>query len=198
MSTPFLPGREKRGSEVKKLLQICWKLGNKKLIGWRSSLHEDFVCVKTPMGLGRFEVRFFSGGKFTKFDLALTRVINNHSKLGYTRSIIFLRIWMKDFFFVKSFMGTPLDWKFFTLKKKSHFHLLLGQTRAQKKKILRIGYKMPWTYVLPMLKSFDPHQKSYGFKRLILNGVFVRRPEKSRFKSTEISAASNMGVGSYC
>ena len=76
-------------------------------------------------------------------------------------------------------MGTPLDWKFFTLKKKSHFDLLLGQTRAQKKKFLKIGYKIPWTYVLPMLKSFDPHQKSYGFRRLFVNGVFVRRTEKS-------------------
>ena len=199
VSTPFLPGREKkRGSEVKKLLQICWKLGNKKLIGWRSSLHEDFVCVKTPMGLGRFEVRFFSGGKFTKFDLALTRVIKNHSKLGYTRSMMFLRIWLKDFFSVKSFMGTPLDWKFFTLKKKISLPFTPRPNKSSKKKFLRIGYKIPWTYVLPILKSFDPHQKSYGFKRLILNGVFVRRPEKSRFKSAEISAASNMGVGSYC
>ena len=99
----------------------------------RKSLCEDFVRVKTPMGLGRFEVRFFSGGKITKFDRVPTRVIKNHPKLGYTRSMMFLRIWMKDFFFVKSLMGTPLDWKFFTLKKKSHFHLLLGQTRAQKK-----------------------------------------------------------------
>ena len=46
----------KRGSEVKKVLQIYWKSGSKKLIGWLSSLHEDFVRVKTPMGLERFEV----------------------------------------------------------------------------------------------------------------------------------------------
>ena len=67
------------------------------------------MTVKTPMGLQRFEVRFFSGGKFTKFDLAPKEVIKNHSKLGYTRSIMFLRICMKNFFFVKSLMGTPLD-----------------------------------------------------------------------------------------
>ena len=61
-------------------------------MGRRSSLHEDFVLVKTLMGLGRFEVRFFSGDKFTKFDLALTLVIKNLSKVGYTRSMMFSRI----------------------------------------------------------------------------------------------------------
>ena len=84
------------------------------------------------MGLGRFEVRIFSWEKFTKFDLAPTIVIKSHLKVGYTRSMMFLRIWLKNFFFGKSRMGTPLDSKFLTLKKKSHLHLLLGQTRAQK------------------------------------------------------------------
>ena len=40
-------------------------------MGKRSSLHEDFVRTKTPMGLEQFEVRFFIRKKFTKFDLAL-------------------------------------------------------------------------------------------------------------------------------
>ena len=62
---------------------------------------------------------------------------------------------------------------------------------------LKIGYNIPWTYVLLILKFLDTHQKSYGFKRLFLNGVFVRRPEKSRFKSAEISAANSMDVGRY-
>ena len=70
--------------------------------------------------------------------------------------------------------------------------------KSPKKISLKIGYKIPWAYVLFILKFFDPNQKSYGFKRLFLNGVFVRRPEKSRFKSAEISAASSMGAGSYC
>ena len=61
-------------------------------MGIRSSLHEDFVRVKTLMGLEPFEVRFFVGQKFTKFDLALTLVIKKHSKVGYTRSMMFLRI----------------------------------------------------------------------------------------------------------
>ena len=82
--------------------------------------------------------------------------------------------------------------------KKIQFQFRSKLNKSPQKISLKIGYKIPWTYVLLILKFFDPHQKSYGFKRLILNGVFVRRPEKSRFKSTEISAASNMGVGSYC
>ena len=62
-------------------------------MGGRSSLHEDFVGVKTPMGLGRFEVRFFSRDKFTKVDLALKGVIRNHSKVSYTRCMMFSRIY---------------------------------------------------------------------------------------------------------
>ena len=49
-------------------------------MGRRSSLHEDFVRVKTPMGLEPFEVNFFFGQKFTKFDLTFEIVIRNHSK----------------------------------------------------------------------------------------------------------------------
>ena len=107
----------------------------------RKSLCEDFVRVKTPMGLGPFGVRFFFRKKFTKIDLALTLVIKKHSKVGYTRSMMCLRIWLKNFIFVKSLMGTPLDWKFFTLKKKSHFHLLLGQTRAQNKSCSKLDIR---------------------------------------------------------
>ena len=40
-------------------------------MGRRSALHEDFVRVKTPMGLQRFEVGFFFWEIITKFDLAL-------------------------------------------------------------------------------------------------------------------------------
>ena len=93
------------------------------------------------MGLERFEVKFFSGEKFTKIDLALTLVIKSYSKVGYTRSMMFLKIWLKNFLCAKSHMGTPLDWKFFTLKKKSHFHLLLGQTRAQNKSCSKLDIR---------------------------------------------------------
>ena len=82
VSTPFLPGCEKRGSEVKKLLQFCSKSGSNQPMVRRSSLHEGFVHVKTPMVLGRFEAFFFSSDKFTKIDLALKGDIRNCSKLG--------------------------------------------------------------------------------------------------------------------
>ena len=78
-------------------------------MGRRSSLHEDFVRVKTPMGLERFEVRFFVGEIITKFDLALKEVIKNPSKVNTRFSIMFLTIAQKDFLFVKSLMGTALD-----------------------------------------------------------------------------------------
>ena len=57
--------------------------------------------------------------------------------------MMFLRIWPNNFFFVKSLMGKPLDWKFFTLKKKIHFHLLLGQTRARKKSSSELDTRYP-------------------------------------------------------
>ena len=37
--------------------------------------------VKTLMGLEPFEVRFFFGEKFTKFDLALTDIMENDLNL---------------------------------------------------------------------------------------------------------------------
>ena len=89
--------------------------------------------VKTRMGLQQFELRFFFRGKFTKIDLALEVVIKNRSKFVWRLSVMFLTIWLKNLFLVKSHMGTPLDWCFFTLRKKNHFTLLLGQTRARKK-----------------------------------------------------------------
>ena len=50
-------------------------------MGIRSSLHEDFVRVKTLMGLEPFEVRFFFGPKFTKINLALKGYIKNGLKV---------------------------------------------------------------------------------------------------------------------
>ena len=46
-------------------------------MGRLSALVQDFVRVKTPMGLEPFEVRFFVKIKFTKVDLALKGVIKN-------------------------------------------------------------------------------------------------------------------------
>ena len=45
-----------------------------------------YICqmyVKTPMGLEPFEVRFFIGKKFTKFDLAVQQDIKNRSNLNF-------------------------------------------------------------------------------------------------------------------
>ena len=39
------------------------------------------VAFKSLMGLQPFDVRFFSGEKFTKFNLALEKFIKNCSKL---------------------------------------------------------------------------------------------------------------------
>ena len=46
-----------------------------------TSFYSSSVRVKTLMGLDLFEVRFFFGEKFTKFDLALKQVIKNFSKV---------------------------------------------------------------------------------------------------------------------
>ena len=76
--------------------------------------HSSSVRAKTPMGLHLFEVRFFFGEKFTKFDLALKQVIRNRSKVFWGLPLVFITIWTKDFFCAKSLMETPLDSIFFT------------------------------------------------------------------------------------
>ena len=43
--------------------------------------YSSYIRAKTPMGLDPFEVRFFFGEKYTKFDLALKPVIKNRSKV---------------------------------------------------------------------------------------------------------------------
>ena len=66
------------------------------------------------MGLEPFEVRFFVGQKFTKFNLALKLLIRNFLKLVQSLFMMFLTISLKNFLVVKSLMGTPVDWKIFT------------------------------------------------------------------------------------
>ena len=80
-------------------------------MGRRFSRFHRFGVVKTPMGLKRYEVRFFFGGNFTKIDLAFKEVIKNRSKFVYRLSVMFFTISSNICFFVKSRMGTPLDWK---------------------------------------------------------------------------------------
>ena len=69
--------------------------------------------AKTPMGLEPFEVRFFFGEIFSKFDLALKLVIKNRSKVILGVSAVFITIKTNYFFCVKSPMGTRLDSIFF-------------------------------------------------------------------------------------
>ena len=82
--------------------------------------------VKTLIGLQRFEVQFFIIEKFTKIDLALNTVGENHSKLEQRVFMMFRTIWQRDFFGVKSPMGTPVHWKtftrffFFQLRPRAH------------------------------------------------------------------------------
>ena len=54
--------------------------------------YSSSVRAKTLMGLDLFEVRFFFGEKFTKFDLALKQVIKNRSKLFYRLPVVFITI----------------------------------------------------------------------------------------------------------
>ena len=61
-------------------------------MGWRTLLYEDFVRVKTLMGLEPFEVRFFFQKKCIKMYLALKGVIENISRFVYRLSIMFSRI----------------------------------------------------------------------------------------------------------
>ena len=62
---------------------------------------------------GSFEV---FGKKFTKFNLALKWLMRNFLKLVQSLLMMFLTIWQENFLVVKSLMGTPVDWNFFTRK----------------------------------------------------------------------------------
>ena len=86
-------------------------------------------------------------------------------------------------------MGTPLDWFFFTLNKKSHFHLLLGQTRARKKSSSELDARClipkcfsPWSFLTHIknpigleaffwMESLFVGQKKVAWIDLALNSV---------------------------
>ena len=115
--------------------------------------------VKTPMGLERFEVRFFFGQKFTKIDLALEVVIKNRSKVVWGFSVMFLTIWLKNFFCAKSHMGTPFEWIFFTHQKKNQLQVRVYFAVQIKKKFGTIKDLPIWFFGN---KGIFVSQTSYG------------------------------------
>ena len=132
---------------------------------------------KTLMGLQLFEVRFLFWFFFIKFDLALQQDIQNRSKVIWGLSRVFLMIWSKHFFFVKSLMGTSLDWIFFT----HNFFFQLGP-RAQGGNQMKICFGtiegLPiWFFTN---KRIFVSQNSYGHKSSFSIDffVFVRSDQK--------------------
>ena len=150
-------------------------------MGSRSSLHEDFVRVKTLMGLEPFEVRFFVGQKFTKFNLALKLLIRNFLKLVQSLLMMFLTIWLENFLVVKSLMGTPVDWKFFTRN-------FLFQLRSRAHWGIQI--KICFSTIEDLAKWFFSNngiflsQNSYGYKTLWYSFRAIFRPKFTKFDLT--------------
>ena len=132
-------------------------------MGSRSSLHEDFVRVKTLMGLEPFEVRFFVEQKFTKFDLALKWPMRNFLKLVQSLFITFLTLSQEIFLVVKSLMGTPVDWKIFT--RNLFFQLRVRAHGGVQLKICFSTIKeLPiWSF---SNNGIFLSQNSYGYKTL--------------------------------
>ena len=78
------------------------------------------MFVKIPMGLERFEVRFF----FAQHLPNSTKHLSDYLKLLKTYSALVhnvLTFWQEKFSVVKSIMGIPVDSKILTLKKLSSF-----------------------------------------------------------------------------
>ena len=85
-------------------------------MGSRSSLNEDFVRVKTLMGLEPFEVRFFIRQKFTKSNLALKWLISNFLKIFKSLFMMILTFKLEIFFVgQKSYWNTSRLKNFYTI-----------------------------------------------------------------------------------
>ena len=159
-------------------------------MGRRSSLHEDFVRVKTPMGLQLFEHRFFFKRKITKTDLALEVVIKNLSKLVWGLSVMFSRISLKNFLVVKSLMGTPLDWKFFTHNLFFQFLVWAQGGTHIKNWFTTIEDLLIWFFAN---KGIFVSQNSYGYTSSFSRIIFRLRDNQSKmcFKLTILGPAAN-------
>ena len=161
-------------------------------MGSRSSLHEDFVRVKTLMGLEPFEVRFFVEQKFTKFDLALKWLMRNFLKLGQSLFMMFLTIWLENFLIVKSLMGTTVDWKnftrifFFQLRVRAHGGVQLKICFSTIKDLSIWFFSNNGIFL---------SQNSYGYKTHLYSFWLTFRPKITKFNLTfEISIRSRSKV----
>ena len=77
-----------------------------------------FFACQNCCGFRVILSQIFFREKFTKFNLALNPVCENRLKLAWRVFMMFWTIWQREFFGVKSLMGTPLDLKIFRRKKK--------------------------------------------------------------------------------
>ena len=91
VSNPFLPGSKKKGEATSKSSFKSTETLAENSLGVGGHRYTRIFSVSKLLWVST-EVRFFSEEKFTKFDLAPTLVIKNHSKVGYTWSMMFLRI----------------------------------------------------------------------------------------------------------
>ena len=127
--------------------------------------------------------------------LALEGVMENHSRFVYKLCVMFPRILLKNFLFVKTLMGTPLDWKFFTLKSKSHFHSEVRWTIAQ----IKSCPKFVRRYSLS--KCFSPQfffgDQNINGRRTIWSHRFFLHGFYFYFYSVETPIFEKYSVGCY-
>ena len=137
------------------------------------------------MGLQQFEHHFFFKRKITKTDPALEVVIKNLSKLVWGLSVMFSRISVNNFLFVKSLMGTPLDWKFFTHNLFFQFLVWPQGGTHIKNWFSTIKDLSIWFFAN---KGIFVSQNSYGYTSSFSTFIFRLRDNQSKmcFKLTII------------
>ena len=137
--------------------------------------------VKTPMRLESFEVRFFVGQKLTKFNLALKLLLRNFLKLLQWLFMMFLTIWRENFLVVKTLMGTPVDWKFFT---RNFFFQLRVRAHGG------VQSKICFSTIKDLPKWFFSNngiflsQNSYGYKTHFYSFRAIFGPKLTKFDLT--------------
>ena len=100
--------------EIAELLEVAsnlLKIGQQVAHGEAVIGTRTFCARQNSYGFRVIWSSFFFREIFTKFDLALNAVSENHLKLEQRVFMMFQTIWQRDFVGVKSLIGTPLDWK---------------------------------------------------------------------------------------